>query len=177
MSPRHAGIHLSVVSLGSAHRVCAIWRVSGPAGPRHPCDFPVALLLPRAGAEQDWAVETTLEGLEGHGSGDGPACVDLATSADGIRFLALRPGLCAPDLLDLSHAALGQGHREWARLAADAPGAFRPRALEAYAPRWYATSVLTGSGGAHRTRVNLLHSLPHQALYAYAAGLLANAAP
>ncbi|MFF8402803.1 PLP-dependent aminotransferase family protein [Streptomyces sp. NPDC014846] len=170
-----SGLHLSVVSLGSSRRVCAIWKVSGPADPGRPCAFPDTLLLPRRGAEQDWAAEVALAALDERDLGDGPACVDLTTTAEGVRFTALRPGLCHPDLLELSRAALGDGHREWADLSRTRPASFHATAAQPYALRRHAAAVTTHTQDGPG-RVHVLHRRSEHVLRAYTAARLARSA-
>ncbi|MCZ7460686.1 hypothetical protein [Streptomyces sp. WMMC940] len=176
MPPFSAGLHINVVSLGLTRRICAIWRVGSPVGQR-PCEFSGALLLPRRGAEQRWAVETAVAALEEHGVGDGPACVDLTTTATGIELGAVRGGLCRSDLLELSRAALGDGHREWADLAVDHPADFRTAAGVPYVVLRHAATVTLRSPdgpGSPDRRVRLLHPRQQDVLRAYTAALLAN---
>ncbi|MFB6548561.1 hypothetical protein [Streptomyces sp. NPDC056405] len=149
--------------------------MSGPADRQRPCDFAFALLLPRRGTEQDWAAETALGALEERWCGDGPVCVDLTTTVDGIAVDALRPGLCGADLLEVSRAALGAGHQEWAELADHDPSAFHSTASDGYLLLRHAAVVddcaATGPGG----RVRIVHAREHRVLRAYVAALLANA--
>ncbi|CAL9480986.1 PLP-dependent aminotransferase family protein [Streptomyces sp. enrichment culture] len=175
MPPLPSGLHLSVVSLGSSRRVCAIWKVGGPADPGRPCVFPDALLLPRRGAEQDWAAQLALAALDERGVGDGPACVDLTTTAGGVRFTALRPGLCHPDLMELSRAALGGGHREWTDLSRSRPASFHATAAQPYALHRHAAAVTTHTQDGPG-RLHVLHRRPEHVLRAYAAARLARSA-
>ena len=175
MPPLSSGLHLNVVSLGSSRRVCAIWKVGGPVDPGRPCAFPDALLLPRRGAEQDWAAQVALAALDEQGLGDGPACVDLTTTAGGVRFTALRPGLCAPDLMELSQAALGGGHREWTDLSRSRPASFHTTAAQPYALRRHAAAVTTHTQDGPG-RVHILHRRSEHVLRAYAAARLARSA-
>ncbi|MFJ3922599.1 hypothetical protein [Streptomyces sp. NPDC090022] len=175
MSHVRTGLHISVVTLGSAHRICAIWSVRGTAAAEHPCEFPGALLLPRKGAEQDWAVETALAAAVAHGAGDGPACVDLTTTAGGIEPAGLRTGVCASDLLDLARTALGEDQREWAELARTDPAAFRAAARRPYSMRQRAACLVTRDPAGPRRDVRLLHARQDTVLRDYTVGLLASA--
>ncbi|MCS0600540.1 PLP-dependent aminotransferase family protein [Streptomyces sp. LP11] len=175
MSPLPSGLHLSVVSLGSSRRVCAIWKVGGPVDPGRPCAFPDALLLPRRGAEQDWAAQIAFAALDEQGLGDGPACVDLTTTAKGVRFTALRAGLCHPDLMELAHAALGDGHREWTDLSRSRPVSFHATAAQPYALRQHAAAVTTHTQDGPG-RLHVLHRRSEHVLRAYAAARLARSA-
>ncbi|MET9695316.1 hypothetical protein ABZY31_00060 [Streptomyces sp. NPDC006529] len=167
------GLHISLVKLGSAQRICAIWSVRGSG--TDPCEFPGALLRPRRGAEQDWAVETALEAMAAHGAGDGPACVDLTTTADGIAPAGIRPGLCASDLLGLARTALGEDQREWAELARADPAAFRGAAARPYAMCRQAARLVTRDPDGPRRETTLLHARQDRVLHDYAVGLLTSA--
>ncbi|MEV1047757.1 hypothetical protein [Streptomyces sp. NPDC049916] len=173
MAPMSTGLHVNAVVLGASHRICAIWKVSGPAGRREGCAFPFALLLRRRGTEQDWAAETALGALAGRRA-DGPVCVDLTTTVHGIEVGALRPGLCGTDLLEASRTALGEGHREWARRADEDPSAFHAAASGSYVLRRHA-AVLAGQGprGRGGGPVRVVHEREQPVLRAYAAALLA----
>lgn len=183
-----AGLHLHVVSLGHTHRICAVWRVVawrdcsplGAPADDLPCAFSGALLLPRRGAEQRWAVETAVATLDEGDAGDGPVCVDLTTTAEGIEPGAVRPGLCrSEELLELARAATGDGQREWADLARDAPAAFHARAGDPYPLQRHAAAVTLRSPdgpGSPDRRVRLLHRRPQDVLRGYTTALLANAA-
>ncbi|WP_306320201.1 MULTISPECIES: hypothetical protein [unclassified Streptomyces] len=172
-----SGLHVNVVSLGTTRRVCAIWKVAGPAAEsERRCAFPYALLLPRRGAEQDWAAELALAALDERATGDGPACVDLTTPAEGVRFTALRPGLCHPDLMELSRAALGGGHREWTDLSRDRPTVFHTAAARPYTLHRHAAAVTTHTEDGP-DRVHVLHRRPEHVLRAFAAARLAAQRP
>ncbi|WP_236241608.1 hypothetical protein [Streptomyces sp. CC228A] len=175
MAPLSTGLHISTVSAGGSHRVCAIWRVHGrPApAPDRSCAHPAALLLPRRGAEQDWAVETVLAALRERGAPDGPACAALTTDADGIALVRLRGGLCDADLLELGRAALGAGQREWAALADSDPAAFRAAADAPYALRRQAAVVRGPQPGGGP--VHVVHRRAEEVLRAYTADLLSGA--
>ncbi|MFF9050900.1 hypothetical protein ACF09Z_07025 [Streptomyces erythrochromogenes] len=173
MAHVRTGLHISVVTLGSTHRICAIWSVRGTAA--DVCEFPGALLLPRRGAEQDWAVETALAQLAGHGAGDGPSCLDLTTTAGGIEPAGYRPGLCASDLLGLARTALGEGQREWAELARADPAAFHGTAARPYAMRRQAACLVTRDPDGPRRDVTLLHARQDRVLRDYTVGLLTSA--
>ncbi|CAL9582381.1 hypothetical protein [Streptomyces sp. enrichment culture] len=174
--PMTTGLHINAVALGDSCRICAIWRVSGPADHRRrACEFAFALLLPRRGTEQDWAAETALCALDERRFGDGPVCVDLATTVDGIAVDALRPGLCGPDLLETSRAALGEGHQEWSELARSDPAAFRAAASEGYVLLRHAAVVTDCGPAGPGGRVPVVHVREHRVMRAYAAALLAHA--
>ncbi|MFI5861038.1 hypothetical protein [Streptomyces sp. NPDC051546] len=167
MTHVRTGLHISIVTLGSTHRICAIWSVRGTA--TEVCEFPGALLLPRRGAEQDWGVETA---LAAYGGGDGPACVDLTTTSGGIEPAGFRRGLCASDLLGLTRTALGEGQQEWADLARAAPAAFHGTAARPYVMcRQAACLVTRDREGPHRD-VKLLHARQDRVLRDYTVGLL-----
>ncbi|MFE5869250.1 hypothetical protein ACFQ6V_11420 [Streptomyces roseifaciens] len=150
--------------------------MSGPADPQRPCEFPGALLLPRKGAEQDWAVETALAALDEHAIGEGPACTDLTTAADGIRIAALRPGLCSRELQDLSRTALGESHGDWARLSREDPAAFRAAAAGTYVLRTQVATLATRGPDGRPGRSQLVHARQDKVLRAYMAGLVRTAA-
>jgi len=175
MSSMNTWLHINAVALGNSRRICAIWKVSDPAGQGQACEFGFALLLPRNGAEQDWAAETALGALKEQRLGNGPVCVDLTTTVDGIAVGALRPGLCGADLLEVSREALGEGHQEWAELAHGDPSAFHSVASDGYVLLRHAAIVAgrdpTGPGG----RVRIVHVREHRVLGAYVAALLSNA--
>ncbi|MGW7050521.1 hypothetical protein [Streptomyces sp. NPDC054887] len=171
----HWGLHISTVRLGASHRVCAVWRVSGPADPRHPCEFPGALLLSRRGAEQDWAVETTLAALDAQPLGDGPACATLTTTAQGIELVSLRPGLCAVELRQLSRTALGEDHDGWARLSREDPAAFHASAASPYVARRQAAVLLTREPDGRRGHRRVVHERQAEVLRDYTAALVATA--
>ncbi|MCZ4085688.1 hypothetical protein [Streptomyces antarcticus] len=175
MSHVRTGLHISVVTLGSSHRICAIWSVRGTAAAEDPCEFPGALLLPRKGAEQDWALETALAAIRAYGAGDGPACVDLTTTADGIEPAGLRSGLCASDLLGLARTALGEGQQEWAELACEDPAAFHGTAAQPYTMRQQAACLVTRDRDSPRRNVRLLHARQDTVLRDYTVGLLPSA--
>ncbi|PCG86026.1 hypothetical protein CIB93_11010 [Streptomyces sp. WZ.A104] len=175
MPSMSTGLHVNAVVLGSSRRICAIWKVSGPADRRRACEFTFALLLRRRGPEQDWAAETALGALE-EGFDDGPVCVDLTTTVHGIEVDALRPGLCGADLLEASRAALGEGHQEWAKLAHEDPQAFRAGASGSYVLlRHAAVMAGVGTGRGERPPVHVVHEREHRVLRAYAAALAAKA--
>ncbi|WP_175407859.1 hypothetical protein [Streptomyces sp. TRM64462] len=177
MAAIRTGLHISTVTLGTSHRVCAIWRVrdhtdappTSSTDTVSPCALPTALLLPRRGAEQDWAVETVLAALRERGGGDGPSCATLSTSADGIRLTSLRRGLCDADLLELARTGLGEGQREWAALAARDPAAFHAAAPAPYVLRRHAAAfhVRRPDGGGH---ARLVHRRSEEVLRAFTAG-------
>ncbi|MBB1259046.1 hypothetical protein [Streptomyces alkaliterrae] len=174
MPPVPAGLHLSLVLLEASHRVCAIWRVSGAADPRTPCEFPGALLLPRRGAEQDWAVDTALTALHRRGvHGPGPACVDLAVTADGITPAALRVGLCAERLRALTRDALGEDQADWAALAHRDPAAFRTAADRPYVVRRPAAALAVPGPDGLPHRAEVVDRRPEPALRAYTAAVSA----
>ncbi|WP_318199479.1 hypothetical protein [Streptomyces sp. SCL15-4] len=174
MPATRPGLHVNALVLGRTRRICAIWRVGGPAGASHPCAFHAAYLLPRRGPEQDWAVDTVLGALdERHACDDGPLCADLATTRNGMAVTALRPGLCAPFLLELSRTALGLGQREWAELAGGSPRAFHATASGDYRMYRYAAAVaLPVRAGGCRVR-QVVDEWEQPVLRAYAAALLA----
>ncbi|WP_051807523.1 hypothetical protein [Streptomyces sp. NRRL F-2664] len=175
MAHVRTGLHISIVTLGSAQRVCAIWSVRGTAAEEHACEFPGALLLPRKGAEQDWAVETALAAVLEQCPADGPVCVNLTTTAGGIEAEGLRTGLCASDLLNLARTALGEDQREWAELARADPAAFHATAAQPYTLRQQAACLITrGPNGPHKD-VTLLHARQDTVLRDYTVGLLASA--
>ncbi|MCM2578517.1 hypothetical protein [Streptomyces meridianus] len=146
MSPSGTGLHVTTVSLGRAHHICAVWRVRRPMGPPDvSCAFPSALLLPRRGAEQEWAVECALTALCTSGPASGPACVDLDTGTDGIKVSSVRAGLCTPELRELARTSTGEGQEGWAALAAEQPGAFRARAGSDYRMARHAAVVSVAS--------------------------------
>ncbi|MFH8702402.1 hypothetical protein [Streptomyces rubrogriseus] len=173
--PLITGLHINAVALGDSCRICAIWRVSRPADPRPACEPVVALLLPRRGTEQDWAAETALRALGEQRLGDGPVCVDLATTVDGIAVDTLRPGLCEPGLLEASRAALGEGHQEWAELARGNPSAFHAAASDGYVLLRHAAVVTECDPAGPGGRVPVVHAREHRVLRAYGAALLAHA--
>ncbi|OII62933.1 hypothetical protein BJP40_26420 [Streptomyces sp. CC53] len=175
MVPISTGLHVSTVSAGGSHRVCAIWRVHGRAAspPDTSCVYPAALLLPRRGAEQDWAVETVLAALRERGAPDGPACAALTTDADGIGLVRLSSGPCDADLLELGRAALGRGQREWAALAARDPAAFHAAADAPYVLRRQAALVRGPRPG--RRPVHMVHRRSEAVLRAFTADLLSGA--
>ncbi|WP_328318229.1 hypothetical protein [Streptomyces sp. NBC_00388] len=169
------GLHINTVTLGNSRRICAIWRVSVPVGRQPACKFAFALLLPRRGPEQDWAAEIALGAVEEQRLRDGPVCVDLTTTVDGISVEALRPGLCGSDLLEISRAALGEGQQEWAGLAhRDAP-AFHALASDSYVMLRHAAVVTVGGPAGPGGSTHIVHEREHRVLRAYMAALLANA--
>ncbi|MFD7093329.1 hypothetical protein [Streptomyces xanthophaeus] len=173
MTSMTTGLHINAVALGNSRRICAIWRVSGPPGQQQPCTFALALLLPRRGTEQDWAAETALGAVEEQRFRDGPVCVDLTTTVDGIVVDALRPGLCGSDLLETSRTALGKGQHDWAELALEDPSAFHAAASERYVMRRHAAVVTVGAPMGSGCPVHIVHEREPRVLKAYVAALLA----
>jgi hypothetical protein len=172
MPPIVTGLHINAVTLGTSFRVCAIWRVGGVAEPERRCAFPRALLLPRRGTEQDWAVDSALIAVEEQRIGDGSLCVDLATTLDGITVTGLRPGLCGSELLELSRAALGEGHEEWAERARRDPRTFHAVAAGHYVLLRHAAAVADRDPARPGGRALIVHEREHPVLRAYIAALL-----
>ncbi|WP_344124240.1 hypothetical protein [Streptomyces blastmyceticus] len=150
--------------------------MSGPVDPQRPCEFPGALLLPRRGAEQDWAVEMALAALDEHAIGERPACTDLITTADGIRIASQRPGLCSPELQELSRTALGASHGDWDRLFREDPAAFRAAAADGYVLHKQAAVLATRGPDGRLRRSQVVHARQEKVLRDYTAGLLRTAA-
>ncbi|MFD4024070.1 hypothetical protein ACFWRV_11200 [Streptomyces sp. NPDC058576] len=175
MPSMNTGLHINAVALENSRRICAIWRVSVPADQQQACKFAFALLLPRRGTEQDWAAETALRAVEDQRFRDGPVCVDLTTTVDGIAVDALRPGLCGSDLLEMSRAALGEGQQEWAELAHEDPSAFHAAASDSYVMLRHAAVVTERDPMGPGVPIHIVHEREPRVLQAYVAALLANA--